>query len=71
MSKGKTITAKKRASIPRKQFGLPAQRKYPVDTRARAANAKARASQMYKEGKLSASQKAQIFAAANKRLAKG
>lgn len=64
------ITAKKRKSLESSQFGLPSQKKYPVDTRARAANAKARASQMEAKGLLSSGQKAQIDAKANKRLAK-
>lgn len=65
-----TISAKKRKSLPESSFGLPGQRKYPTDTTARAANAKARASQQLKAGNLSASQKAQIDAKANKKLGK-
>lgn len=66
--KSRSISASKRRSIPKSKFGLPGSRRYPVDTRARAANAKARATQMYRKGKLSASARAKINAAANRRL---
>lgn len=62
------IRARKRRSLPRSKFGLPGSRKYPVDTRKRAANAKARATQMVKKGKLSKSSAAKIRAKANRRL---
>jgi hypothetical protein len=62
------LSTKRRNKLPKKSFGLPGSRKYPVDTPARAANAKARATQMYKAGKLSKSAKAQITAKANKTL---
>lgn len=65
------IKAKKRRSLRKSQFGLPGSRKYPVDTRKRAINAKARATQMVKKGKLSKSAAAKIKAKANRRLRKG
>ncbi len=64
------LTVKTRKKIPSSKFGLPKSRKYPIENRSHAANAKARASQMFKAGKLSASQKAKIFAKANKVLKK-
>ena len=64
------ITAAKRKSLPKSEFGLPGQRKYPVDTRARAANAKSRATQQVKKGNLSPSSAAKIRAKANRRLGK-
>jgi hypothetical protein len=64
------LNAKKRNALPKSEFALPESRKYPVDTKARAANAKARATQMVEKGKLSASGKAKIDAKANKILAK-
>jgi len=64
------ITTKRRNALPKSEFALPAERKYPVDTPARAANAKARATQMVKKGKLSESAKAKIDAKANKVLKK-
>ncbi len=65
-----TLTTKARKALPKKEFALPGERKYPVDTRARAANAKARATQMEAKGKLSPSTKATIDKKANKVLAK-
>jgi hypothetical protein len=62
------MDAKKRNNLPASKFGEPGKRKYPVDTRARAANAKARATQMVNKGKLSESAKDKIDAKANKVL---
>jgi hypothetical protein len=68
-SKG-TLTAAKRKKIPKSEFGLPGEKKYPMPDRSHAANAKARASQMVNKGKLSESSKAKIDAKANKILGK-
>lgn len=65
MSKLKAATRNK---IPASKFGLPSQRKYPMPDRSHAANAKARATQMVKKGKLSASSAAKIRAKANRVL---
>jgi len=65
------LTANKRNSLPKSDFGLPGQEKYPVDTKARAANAKARSTQMVNKGKLSPSSKSKIDAKANRVLDKG
>ena len=65
------LNAKRRNSLPASEFALPESRKYPVDTKARAANAKARATQMENKGKLSASSRAKIDAKANRILDKG
>lgn len=62
------LTTKKRNSLPKSEFGEPESRKYPVDTKARAANAKARATQMVDKGKLSVSAKSKIYTKANKIL---
>lgn len=64
------LTTKARKAIPKAQFGLPGSKSYPVNDRAHAANAKARATQMVNAGKLSPSSKAKIDAKANKVLAK-
>lgn len=64
------LTTKSRKSIPKKEFGLPGERKYPMPDRAHAANAKARATQMVKAGKLSEGSAEKIKAKANKMLAK-
>jgi len=64
------LNAKKRDGLKDSEFGLPKSRKYPVDTKARAANAKARATQQVKKGKLSESSKKKIDTKANKVLKK-
>jgi hypothetical protein len=58
----------KRDALPASEFGLPGSRKYPVDTRARAANAKARATQQVNRGNLSRSAEEKIDAKANRKL---
>ncbi|MDE2024911.1 MAG: hypothetical protein KGJ07_00280 [Patescibacteria group bacterium] len=65
------LSTKRRKSLSKKQFGLPESRKYPMPDKSHAANAKARATQMVKAGKLSESSKDKIFAKANKVLGKG
>jgi hypothetical protein len=54
-----TLTAKQRAALPSKDFALPG-RKYPIEDSRHAANAKARATQQFKEGKLSAADRATV-----------
>jgi hypothetical protein len=46
------LKAAKRNKLSDSKFGLPGSRKYPVNDKAHAANAKARATQMVKKGKL-------------------
>ncbi len=65
------LKASKRNSLPSSEFALPGSRKYPVNDRAHAANAKARASQQAAKGTISSSTKQKIFSAANKRLGRG
>ena len=62
------LTTKDRKSEPKQDFGLPDERKYPMPDRKHAANAKARAEQQYEKGNLSAAQKKEIDAKANKKL---
>lgn len=62
------LTANRRKQLRAKVFGLPAERKYPMPDAAHAGNAKARASQQFNAGNLSAGQKAQIDARANQVL---
>ena len=62
------LTAAKRKKIPKGEFGLPGEKKYPMPDKAHAANAKARAEQMENKGKLSESSKAKIDAKANRIL---
>lgn len=65
-----TLTSKQRNKLSTKTFGLPKERKYPMPDKSHAANAKARATQMVKKGKLSKSQKQKIDAKANRILGK-
>lgn len=62
------LKAQVRNKLKKSTFGLPAQRKYPMPDASHAANAKARASEMFNKGKLSAGQKAEIDAKANHKL---
>jgi hypothetical protein len=65
------LTTKRRKGLGKSSFGLPGSRKYPMPDRSHAANAKARASQMVKRGKLSRSSYNKIVAKANRVLGKG
>lgn len=64
------LKAAKRKKLPKSDFGLPGERKYPMPDKSHAANAKARATQMVKKGKLTTSAKSQIDSKANKVLGK-
>jgi hypothetical protein len=63
------LTAKKRNALPKSAFAGPG-RSYPVNDRAHAANAKARASQAVKAGRMSKAQEQRIDAKANAVLRK-
>jgi hypothetical protein len=62
------LRAAQRSKLPSSTFGLPEKRKYPMPNRSHAANAKARATQMVKRGKLTSGQAAQIRSKANRIL---
>lgn len=62
------LTAAARKRIPTSEFGLPGSRKYPMPDRSHASNAKARATQAVKKGRISASTAAKIRAHANRIL---
>jgi hypothetical protein len=62
------LKAKRRNKLPKSKFALPGKRKYPIHDRAHAVNAKARATQQYKKGRISRSTKNRIHAAANRVL---
>ena len=64
------LTTEKRKKIPKGEFGLPGKRAYPMEDKAHARNAKARASEMEHKGKLSAGSKAKIDAKADRVLGK-
>ncbi len=65
------LTAAARKRVPAGKFGIPARRAYPMPDKAHAANAKARAAQMLKAGKLSREQYLHIVRMANAMLHKG
>jgi len=65
------LTTRRRNKLKKSQFGLPGSRKYPMPDRAHAANAKARATQQFKKGRISKSTKNKIHAKANRVLGKG
>lgn len=65
------LKAKARNKLPKSDFGMPGERKYPLNDKSRARNAKARASEMESKGKISESTKAKIDRKADKVLGKG
>lgn len=65
------LSSKQRNALPKSDFGLPGEKKYPMPDKSHAANAKARATQQVKKGNLSPSSKAKIDAKANRVLDKG
>ncbi len=62
------LTTKERKKLPKKEFGEPSKRAYPIPDKAHARAAKSRASEMENKGKLSASEKAKIDAKADRML---
>jgi hypothetical protein len=64
------LTTTKRKKEPAQEFGLPEERKYPMPDASHARNAKARASEMERQGKLSAADKKKIDNKADKVLGK-
>ena len=64
------LDTKERKKIPKKEFGLPGERKYPVNDKSHARAAKSRASEMEHKGRLSSSSKAKIDAKADKVIGK-
>jgi hypothetical protein len=64
------LTSAKKNAEPKKEFGLPEERKYPMPDASHARNAKARASQMEHQEKLSTADKKKIDAKADRVLKK-
>lgn len=64
------LSSQKRKKLPKSDFGLPGEKKYPMPDKSHARNAKARASQMVNKGKLSKSSEEKIDAKANRMLGK-
>lgn len=65
------LTTAKRKKLPKSKFALEKERKYPINDKSHAANAKARAQQQYNKGKLSKSKLNEIDREANAVLKKG
>jgi hypothetical protein len=65
------MRTKTRKKLKKSQFGLPGKRKYPMPDKAHAVNAKARAKQQRKRGKLSKSAYENVVARANKVIKRG
>jgi hypothetical protein len=65
------LTTKTRAALPKSAFGQPGKRAYPMPDASHAANAKARATQAVKAGRMSAGTEHKIDAKANKMLGAG
>jgi hypothetical protein len=65
------LKAKARNKLPKSEFGMPGERKFPLNDKSHARNAKARASEMANTGKISESTKAKIDAKADRVLGKG
>jgi hypothetical protein len=66
-----TLTTKKRNALPKSDFAQPGKRAYPMPDASHAANAKARATQAVKAGRMSPSTAEKIDAKANKVLKRG
>jgi hypothetical protein len=62
------LNAKARRGLRSSDFALPKQRKYPIHDRSHQVNAKARATQMHKRGKLSGKDYSTVTRKATKRL---
>jgi hypothetical protein len=62
------LNAAHRNALPANEFALPGSRKFPIPDASHAANAKARATQAVKAGRMSASTAAKIRAKANRKL---
>jgi hypothetical protein len=64
------LDAEKRAKLSDKTFGEPGERAYPMPDKSHATNAKARASQAVKAGRMSKSEEHKIDAKADKVIKK-
>jgi len=64
------LKSAERNKLPASEFGEPGKRKYPMPDKAHAANAKARAAQQVKKGKMSKTEESKIDAKADRKLGK-
>lgn len=55
-----TLSTRKRDSLPKSEFGLPEERKYPMPDESHARNAKARAAQQVKKGTITKAEEKKI-----------
>jgi hypothetical protein len=62
------LTTAKRKRLRKTTFGIPSKRAYPMPDASHAKNAKARAKQQLKKGRISKSTYSRIVAKANKKL---
>ena len=65
------LTTKVRNKLPNSEFAIPSERKFPINDKAHAKNAKARASEMENKGRISQSTEKKIDTKANKVISKG
>jgi hypothetical protein len=65
------LNARQRDNLPAKEFAEPEKRAYPIENKAHARNAKARASQAVKAGRLSKAEERRIDRKADDILTKG
>ncbi|WP_267421447.1 DUF6582 domain-containing protein [Methylobacterium sp. GC_Met_2] len=64
------LTSDEREDIPKAKYALPEERKYPVEDKPHARNAKARAAQQEKAGNLSKADRKRVDAKADQVLGK-
>lgn len=64
------LTKQARDKLSNNEFGMPSKRKYPINDKSHAINAKARATQQAAKGSLSKSMEKKIDAKANRLLSK-
>lgn len=62
------LSSSVRGNLPKSEFGLPGERKYPMPDKSHAGNAKARAREMESKGKISKATEARIDQHANRIL---
>lgn len=62
------LRAAKRNKLKASTFGLPEERKYPINDRSHAINAEGRAKQQLKKGRISSSQYKEIVGKAKRKL---
>ena len=62
------LTSKNRNKLPASSFGMPGERKFPMPDKSHAANAKARATQAERSGRISKSTESTIDTKADRKL---